>query len=202
MSTETTNKMLQLAMQQLLRERRFSVITVDDICKQAGVSRKTFYRYYSDRHALLTAVYNDCYFSLIDISDKDNFWDMFRKICKQISADKPFFRHAFEVKGQNGFWEEASDILTPLYMREAPSYDFLNEIKLFFVVTDLDRLFRLIEKWLHTDPEQSAEDFAEFIRVSYYIYGLWNSQLAAGDERSTFSPDVYSNFDEYLRSRN
>ena len=86
-------------------------------------------------------------------------------------------------------------------MQEAPSYDFLNEIKLFFVVTDLDRLFRLIEEWLNTDQEQSAEDFAEFIRVSYYIYGLWNSQLAAGDERSTFSPDVYSNFDEYLKTR-
>lgn len=188
-------------MQQLLRERRFSAITVDDICRHAGVSRKTFYRYYPDRHGLLTAVYNDCYFSLIDISEKDSFWDVFRKICMQISADRPFFRHAFEVKGQNGFWEEAADILTPLYMQEAPSYDFLNEIKLFFVVTDLDRLFRLIEKWLNTDQEQSAEDFAEFIRVSYYIYGLWNSQLAAGDERSTFSPDVYSNFDEYLRSR-
>ncbi len=200
MSTETTNKMLQLSMQQLLRERRFSAITVDDICRHAGVSRKTFYRYYPDRHALLSAVYNDCYFSLIEVSDEDSFWDVFRKICKQISTDKPFFRHAFDVKGQNGFWDEAKDILTPLYMREAPSYDFLNEIKLFFVVTDLDRLFQLIEKWLNSSAEQSAEDFAEYIQVSYYIYGLWNSQLASGEARSEFSPAVYSNFKDYIQS--
>lgn len=201
MSTETTNKMLQLAMQQLLRERRFTDFTVDDICRRAGVSRKTFYRYYPDRHGLLTAVYNDCYFSLINISDKDSFWDVFRKICNQISTDIPFFRHAFEVKGQNGFWEESKAFLTPLYMREAPSYEFLNDIKLFFVTSDLDRLFYLIEQWLNPGDERSADEFAEFIRVSYYIYGLWNSQLAAGDERSTFSPDVYSNFDEYLKTR-
>lgn len=200
MSTETTNKMLQLAMQQLLRERRFAAITVDDICHHAGVSRKTFYRYYPDRYALLSAVYNNCYFSFIEITKEDNFWDVFRKICKQISTDKPFFRHAFEVKGQNGFWDEAKEILTPLYMREAPSYDFLNEIKLFFVLTDLDRLFQLIEKWLNSSREQSAEDFAEYIQVSYYIYGLWNSQLASGEERSTFSPDIYANFREYLQS--
>ena len=117
MSKETTNKMLQLSMQQLLRERRFTAITVDDICRHAGVSRKTCYRYYPDRHALLTAVYNDCYFSYIEVSDDDSFWDVFRKICIQISTDKPFFRHAFEVKGQNGFWNEAKDILTPLYMK-------------------------------------------------------------------------------------
>ena len=199
MSTETTNKMLQLSMQKLLRERRFSAITVDDICREAGVSRKTFYRYYPDRHALLSAVYNDCYFSHIEVSDEDSFWDVFRKICIQISTDKQFFRHAFEVKGQNGFWDEAKDILTPLYMKEAPSYDFLNEIKLFFVVTDLDRLFLLIEKWLNSNPEQSAEDFAEYIQVSYYIYGLWNSQLASGEERSEFSSAVYSNFRAYIR---
>ena len=90
MSKETTRKMLQLSMQQLLRERRFSAITVDDICRHAGVSRKTFYRYYPDRHALLSAVYNDCYFSFIEVSAEDSFWDVFRKICKQISTDKPF----------------------------------------------------------------------------------------------------------------
>lgn len=201
MSSKTTNKMLQLAMQQLLRERRFSAITVDDICHSAGVSRKTFYRHYSDRYALLTAVYTDCYFSFIELTDEESFWDVFRKVCEQISTDKPFFRHAFEVKGQNGFWDEAKAILTPLYMKEAPSYDFLNEIKLFFVKTDLDRLFQLIEKWLNSDTGQSAEDFAKYIQVSYYIYGLWNSQLAAGDERSTFSPEVYLDFKNYLESR-
>ena len=201
MSTETTNKMLQLSMQQLLRERKFSAITVDDICRYAGVSRKTFYRYYPDRHALLTAVYNDCYFSNIEISDDDSFWDLFRKICKQISTDKPFFKHAFEVKDQNGFWDEAKALLTPLYMKEAPSYDFLNEIKLFFVLTDLDRLFQLIENWLHSDTDQSAEDFAEYIQISYYIYGLWSSQLAAGEERSTFSPEIYQDFEKHLKSR-
>lgn len=187
-------------MQQLLRERRFTSISVDDICQRAEVSRKTFYRYYSDRYALLKAVYIDCYFSSIEITETDSFWDVFRKICVQIAGDRPFFRHAFEVKGQNGFWDEAKNILTPLYMKEAPSYEFLNEIKLFFVVSDLDRLFYLIDRWLNSSKEQSAEDFAEYIRVSYYIYGLWNSQLASGEERSTFSPEVYSNFKEYLQS--
>lgn len=200
MSKETTNKMLQLSMQQLLRERRFSSISVDDICRHAGISRKTFYRYYSDKYALLKAVYLECYFSHIEIAETDSFWDVFRKICVQIAGDRPFFRHAFEVKGQNGFWDEAKEILTPLHMKEAPSYEFLNDIKLFFVVSDLDRLFYLIDKWLNSNSEQSAEDFAEYIRVSYYIYGLWHSQLASGEERSAFSPEVYSNFKDYLQS--
>lgn len=198
MSKDTTNRMIQLSMQQLLRERKFASISVNDICDHAGVSRKTFYRYYSDKYALLTVVFNDCYFEHLDLSEDDSFWDVFRKICIGIATDKKFFKHAFEVKGQNGFWEEAKEILTPLYMKEAPSYEFLNDIKLFFVKTDLDRLFLLIEQWLEYNEDRSAEDFAEYIRVTYYIYGLWSSQLASGEERTTFSPEVYSNFREYL----
>lgn len=198
MSTETTRMTLVRSMLRLVREKRFSSITIEDICDRSKVSRRTFYRYYPDKHALLRDVYLECFFSKIQIEDGDDFWDIFSKVCEQIYSDKRFFGHALEVKGQNGFWDEASAILTPYYIREAPSYEFVDQIKEFFVVTDINRLFNLIENWINSGMKESAKEFAKSIRVSYYIYGIWTSQLASRRERSSFSPDIYSDFEEYL----
>lgn len=198
MSTETTRSALVRSMLRLVREKKFTDITVEEICARSNISRRSFYRYYSDKYALLKDVYLECFFSKIEISENDDFWDIFAKICEQIYSDKKFFKHAFEVKGQNGFWEEASNILTPYYMREAPSLDFLNDIKEYFVVTDLERLFHLIEHWINSGLKENAKKFSEYIRANYYIYGLWNAQLASRQERSTFTEDIYADFEGYL----
>lgn len=198
MSTETTRTSLIRSMLRLVREKRFSSITIEDICERSKVSRRTFYRYYPDKHALLKDVYLECFFSNIVIEDTDDFVDIFAKVCKQIYSDKEFFRHALEVKDQNGFWEEVSALLTPYYIKEAPSYEFLDQQKEFFAVTDINRLLYLIENWIGSGMKESAEEFSNSIRVSYYIYGIWTSQIAAKQERSTFTSDIYSDFKEYL----
>lgn len=185
-------------MLRLVRENHFASITVEDVCARSSISRRSFYRYYTDKYALLKDVYLECFFSKIEIEENDDFWDIFAKICEQIYSDKKFFRHAFEVKGQNGFRDEASNILTPYYMREAPSYDFVDEMKAYFVATEMERLFHLIEVWISSGMKQNAKEFSDFIRANYYIYGQWTYQLAARQERSTFSKEILTDFEEYL----
>ena len=198
MSVRTTQTSLIYAMLRLLRKRKFSALKIEDVCEKAHVSRRTFYRYYQDKFALLRDVYVECFFSKIEIDEDDDFWDIFARICEQIYADKDFFRHALEVKGQNGFWDETSNILTPFYMREAPSYDFTDEMKAFFVETEMNRLFRLIENWISSEKDYPAQDFYNYVRINYYIYGKWTSQLAAKEERSTFSREIFRDFEGYL----
>lgn len=198
MSTETTRTALVHSMLELTREKRFSTITIDEVCQKSSVSRRTFYRYYSDKYALLKDVYLERFFSKINIAENDDFWDIFAKICDQIYSDKEFFKHAFEVKGQNGFWEEAGMILTPYYMREAPSYEFVDKMKAYFVATDLERIFHLIELWIASGMKQSSREFSSFIRINFYIYGRWTYQLAGKKERSTFTKDIFSDFEGYL----
>ena len=201
MSTETTRITLIRSMLKLVREKRFSAITIEDVCERSSISRRTFYRYYADKYALLHDVYLECFFSKIDMAENDDFWDIFGKICQQIASDKKFFKHAFEVKGQNGFWELARSILTPYFMKEAPSYDFIDNIKEYFVSTDLDRLFHLIEYWISSGMKQSAKEFSKWIRASYYIYGMWTSQLAGRMDRSTFTSDIYKDYEGYLEKQ-
>ena len=47
--TQHTKKIISLALYELLLKKTFDEVTVSDICKKAGVSRMTFYRYYTTK---------------------------------------------------------------------------------------------------------------------------------------------------------
>lgn len=51
-----TRKLLEDAMRELLHERRFSEISVQDITERATVNRATFYAHYDDKQDLATAI--------------------------------------------------------------------------------------------------------------------------------------------------
>ena len=138
MSASTTKSMIIRSMLKLVRRKKFSSITISDICEMAGINRRTFYRYYSDKYDLLRDVYVECFFS--KKKEARDFWDLFGMICDQIYSDKSFFRHAFAVKEQNGFWEEIRGLLKPLYMCEAQETLAEEEIRDFFASTDMARV--------------------------------------------------------------
>ena len=50
-----TRGRLQQALIELIPERGFAAITVDDVCKRADVGRSTFYTHYADKEALRRA---------------------------------------------------------------------------------------------------------------------------------------------------
>lgn len=47
------------AMKKLLKERRFSKITVEDISLEAGVSRQSFYRNFYDKYDVISYIYRE-----------------------------------------------------------------------------------------------------------------------------------------------
>ena len=52
---------LSQGMKSLMSEMKFEDITVADICKAGAVSRRSFYRYFQDKYALLNYVHYDDY---------------------------------------------------------------------------------------------------------------------------------------------
>ncbi len=50
--TQRTHEMLNIAMRDVLREKRFSEITVQDVCQRAHLSRSTFYDHFRDKYDL------------------------------------------------------------------------------------------------------------------------------------------------------
>ena len=84
-----TNKLLEQAFMEILKEKGFQTITVQDITERAGVNRATFYAHFQDKYALLDhsirqgflqeiekRMLNACHFSM------DNLQNLIVAVCE------------------------------------------------------------------------------------------------------------------------
>ena len=97
----------------------------------------------------------------------------------QVYNDQDFFRHAFQIVGQNGFWEQSEKLLVPLIYKELPKqtepeYD---ELAWFFSAEDVHTVLKLIVKWNNNDP-CPPDEFAYKLRTSFAVRGRWLYELA------------------------
>jgi hypothetical protein len=117
-------------------------------------------------------------------------WDITQEICEQIYSDKKFFIHSFEVKEQNGFWEEVQSILMPYFRRDFPSYGDADRMRDFFTSTDIYRVLTLIEEWIMDGMKISPQEFASALRTSYIVYATWISEVATGRKATEFPAEM------------
>lgn len=190
MASNATRITLVRCMRKLLRLQPFSKITIEALCEAAHISRRSFYRYFPDKYSLLAATYKECFFSKIQVSPDSLFWDLFQEMCKQIYAEKEFFRHAFEIKGQNGFWEETRKLLTPYMKKDYPCYIHTDEMFNFFVAHTIDMLFELVEHWIQRNSPAPPDQFGPTIRDSFAVYGKWTYEACTNRPRSDYSPEI------------
>lgn len=190
MASNATRFTLVKCMRKLLRQQPFSKITIGELCELAHISRRSFYRYFPDKYSLLAATYQESFFSKIQLAPDSLFWDLFKQICQQVYGEKEFFRHAFEVKGQNGFWEEARKILTPYMKKDYPSNVHGDVMFNFFVAHSIDMLFELVEHWIREEPTTSPDEFATFIQESFAVYGKWIYEASTNRPRSAYTPEI------------
>ncbi|KRL01157.1 TetR/AcrR family transcriptional regulator [Liquorilactobacillus capillatus] len=74
--TKKTNKAIYAAFFQLISQKKFSEITINDIAKQAMINRSTFYLHYTDKYALLNTLVEDGITKVINsVSPKSHISD-------------------------------------------------------------------------------------------------------------------------------
>ncbi|HLY27068.1 MAG TPA: TetR/AcrR family transcriptional regulator [Aggregatilineales bacterium] len=67
-----TRQMLQQAMTELLREKEFVDITVQDIAEGADLNRATFYKHFLDKYDLLNVIVRERFQTLLDAALPEN----------------------------------------------------------------------------------------------------------------------------------
>ena len=53
-----TKKAIESAFIEILSEKSFSKITIEEICKKANINRMSFYNHYEDKYDLLNVIIN------------------------------------------------------------------------------------------------------------------------------------------------
>lgn len=170
MAQKIIKKALWTTLYKLMKEKPFSAITIEEICIEAGTSRRNFYRYFSDKYELLSCLYYEEFFSKIKMHDGWGVWDYHPQLCRQCYEERAFFRNAFKIEGQNSLREYVRDLLAPLIRNDYAGSGLPEEEMEFFITNITNMLFNYMQMWLETEPCMPPEEFSIKVRKGFAAY--------------------------------
>ena len=159
--TESEQNKLAIAeaMKKLLRVMPIEKITTDRILAKAGVSRRSFYRYFKDKYDLLQWIYNYDFCRFVDVRPEKSIWDYYPDILRSLRADPAFYRRAFTFTGQNSFRAFCFEKLYPLIMNDFGDVFPSEEAARFFVRSYVYTFFDGYVWWFSQKDPMPAEEF-------------------------------------------
>jgi len=161
-----------------LETKPVSAITVSEISADAGVSRKTFYKYYSDQFALLLAMQDDL-FTGFENELKDLPQDIFAIVPALIrfsERHRVLLRAVYENRGEGNFIDRVVNHLYTAYHivweEQNPELTKKDVEFLFYYV--VSGLVGIIGHWLFNEPNMPAN---EVIKQAGYLMHLTTPQV-------------------------
>lgn len=182
-----TEQALAESMRTLLREKRFEGITITEICKRAGVSRRTFYRHFIDKYDLLTWSFYHNVSQKIKHHDDWVSWDYVPVMCRLFSEDRDYYRNAYLVVGRNSFREYATRRMYPLVAHDFVDCDAYSELKERLIIHSIAFVYDAIMLWLDYAPDVTPERFSRSLRRDF---GAFARVLCESAERAPRSDEA------------
>ena len=112
-----TKERLFASFERALQSKPVSDITVSEVCSDAGISRKTFYKYYSDPFALLLAMQDDLFVGLAQrlVKLPPNVYAISSDIIDFVAEHRVVAKAVFENRGEGNLIDRVLAYLHATY---------------------------------------------------------------------------------------
>ncbi|RDB64423.1 hypothetical protein C1878_00775 [Gordonibacter sp. 28C] len=157
-----TKQCLFASFERALQDKPVSGITVSEVCDDAGISRKTFYKYYSDPFSLLRAMQDDLFAGLEQrlATLPPNVYAISSAVIDFVAEHRVVMKAVFENRGEGNLVDR---VLDQLYVTYHESWEQANpdmpkedvEFLFHYVTSGWVGIVRL---WLFKHPGMDAEE--------------------------------------------
>lgn len=156
-----TKQCLYETFEKALEHQSVSEITVSELCKDAGISRKTFYKYYNDPFALLSAMQDDLFVGFQQAAE-DLPHDVFTiapAFIKFSGQNRVLMRAAFANRGEGNIIDRIITWLYDTYRKdwERVNPELTSEQVRFLFQFVVSGLAGIVQLWLVEYPEMPDE---------------------------------------------
>jgi probable dihydroxyacetone kinase regulator len=170
-TSEITKRALASSMKDLMENTPFAKISVGEICKKCGISRKTFYYHFKDKYELVNLIFSTELLSYIDIKQHTGGDSLFLDVCYHFYDNIKFYSNAFSVEGQNSFkdfFSETIESLVTEYLKDSMEDDEFCRFCCKFIANSLQVS---IAEWLKGGAQIPPKKFASFLERSFkYVF--------------------------------
>lgn len=114
-------KVIAESLKRRMLRHNLTDITVTDLCTDAEINRRTFYRHFTDKYQLVTWIYENGFQKAIG-DDEPGLFDLFGRVCTYLYADRAFYARALTFTGQNSFRDFLCGRLHPYLQKDFPTF--------------------------------------------------------------------------------
>lgn len=173
--SNTTKHALAAALKELMEEKPFSKINIADICAKCSMNRKSFYYHFKDKYDLVNWIFDTEFIEDIENGAQNpNAWNFYRDLCNYFYDNRPFYRKALKIRGQNAFSEHFRELCLPIFthvLETLVDEPDVNDIQLNFFA---DAFLLSIERWILSKdcmkPDEFVEAMKSCIRIAHKIH--------------------------------
>jgi AcrR family transcriptional regulator len=183
-----TRQLLQDALRNLLKQKEFDKISVQDITEAATVNRATFYAHYEDKFALLGELIRITFFDLLaqrnatfDGGCSTAFQVIILAVCDYLSElqkSHSFNQHQFEPFVEATVIDQIRIVLLDGFQRHPVERKIPAEM---IAATASWAIYGAVKQWVNTADRVSAEEFVsvavELVRPIVTAGIIPNSQI-------------------------
>lgn len=155
------------ALRDLLKEKTFENVTIENILQKSGMSRSTFYRHFHDKYSLMNWIYEAIADEIIlenpgSIQSKNILVQCFQ----YIKANENYFSQIIRFHGQNSFTEffySHAQNTTEERISKAIEKNSLSNELLFSIKFYCGGLALIVTEWLKSGLNESPEELAQLV---------------------------------------
>ncbi len=156
---------------ELYIEKGLDSIRIQELCKAAGVSKTTFYKYYDDKYQVLEEIevkilkdLRDIYHNFLSFDIKQHDYSkpipQLLETCNYIKKHSVLFERLLSVNSNNRFLYNWKKEIREDFKRKF-TYDQMNSQRIAFQVeATVSSVIGLFTYWLFKQPNMSSNDFA------------------------------------------
>ncbi|MCE4956473.1 TetR/AcrR family transcriptional regulator [Macrococcoides caseolyticum] len=168
-----TKQSIRSALLELMLEKSFDSITVNDIARTSDINRGTFYLHYVDKYALLEQIENDMLEQFIAlqqsmdltkiIHEVDIFQEVFiKKVMHILKEDKLFFKVMLHPNLNTTFEYKFRKIIQQNFERMIDVEEIEGIPFNYYFAFISSAQIGVIKQWVRTDMQESPEEIAKF----------------------------------------
>lgn len=158
-----TKREFARVMKELMTRTSFAKISVGDICKASGISRKTFYYHFQDKFDLVNWTFYTEFVQVIQKSQPVDEWSFLRDLCAYLHGNRQYYLHAFDMEGPNAFKAYFASFFTPIVDDMMQSAFSNSTYQALYVTFFIDAFVMAIERWLRSG-QMGTDDFIAFLK--------------------------------------
>ncbi len=190
-SSKRTRRAILDAFNELIRKIEFDKISVTQICKQADVSKATFYRYYKDKYDVMNENYRIILHNCASAEGVTGYRDLYYNLYS--TAQSGFWisiRRSFNSDGYNSFrhfiatysYDFAEEITRQ--NRNGEGYTEVEKLQCRVYTSGIGQMY---EEWTfnkyHLTPDEAADALFEIMPPSLRDY-WWKKPISQDDMTS------------------